>query len=398
MNIDDRSSLSIEGAPLEPLTVRVIEEAAAWDAIRHDWDVLHSISPTASTALDFTWLRQWWRVYGPVYGADGLRIVTLWHGRRLAGALPLYLSRAPGRMVAVRCLRFISTGEAEFEETCADYLDLLHEPGDEEACTRLAWSAIDAMGWDTLSLMDMSERTPLLRWRDQLPARRRFKVVPRGSCPIARIDAGFEAYLQQLSSKARMRARQEIRKVEGTGAVFELATQADADIYFEDLIRVHQERWTADGQPGCFAAPRFTEFHRHLVREWVGSGRAILGRLSHRGHACAMLYGFVTGDKFDLYQLGTRSVEGGVIHSPGMAANLLLMALLGEKGVARYDFLRGATKFKKSLTSEQCSLISLECRRPTPRAQLELIELQLRRVVRKILKLVFNRRYDRNLP
>ncbi|HXS04760.1 MAG TPA: GNAT family N-acetyltransferase [Rhodanobacter sp.] len=391
MNVDVRDSLSVGSTRPELLTVRVIEDAAAWDAIRCDWDALHAVSPTASTTLEFTWLRQWWRIYGPVYGAGGLCVITLWRGADLAGALPLYRSRTPGSVAAARCLRFISTGEAEFEETCADYLDLLHLPGDEEVCARAAWDAIDAMDWDTLILLDMPERASLLRWRDARSARRRSALVSRGSCPIARIGSGFEAYLEQLSSKTRMRARQELRKVERAGAVFELATEADLDTYFDDLIRIHQERWTADGQPGCFAAPRFTAFHRSLVREWVGSGRAILGRLSYRGQACVLLYGFVTGDKFDLYQLGTKSVEGGVIHSPGMVANLLLMARLSTMGVARYDFLRGVTTFKRSLTNEQCNLVSLECRRRTPRAQLELIEFQLRRFARKILKLLFRR-------
>jgi CelD/BcsL family acetyltransferase involved in cellulose biosynthesis len=391
MNVNRRDSLSVESSFPEPLVVRVIGEAAAWDAIRHDWDALHAISPAASTALEFTWLREWWRIYGPVYGSGGLCIITLWRGARLAGALPLYRSRIPGSLAAAHCLRFISTGEEEFEETCADYLDLLHAPGDDEACARAAWGAINAMDWDTLSLQDMPEQTPLLRWRDACYARGRLALISRGSCPIARIGSGFEAYLQQLSSKTRARARQELRKVERAGAVFELATEADLDVYFEDLIRIHQERWTADGQPGCFAAPRFTAFHRCLVREWVGSGRAILGRLSHRGQACVLLYGFVTGDKFDLYQLGTKSVEGGVIHSPGMVANLLLMARLSTMGVARYDFLRGATTFKKSLASEQCSLVSLECRRRTWRAQFERIEFQLRRSARGTHKLLFRR-------
>ena len=40
-------------------------------------------SPTASPPLRWEWLRQWWRVYGPVYGGRGLRIVTVHRGGHL---------------------------------------------------------------------------------------------------------------------------------------------------------------------------------------------------------------------------------------------------------------------------------------------------------------------------
>lgn len=376
------------GLPESAPSLRVIGDVAAWDAIRADWDALYQASPTASTPLDFTWLRHWWDVYGPVYGRGGLRIITLWRGARLVGVLPLYLDVGRGGRLGVRCLRFLSTGEAEFEEVCADYLDLLHLPDEEMACAKAAWRAIDAMAWDTLELLDLSEHSALLRWRSAFPRHARLQPVSRDACPIAFIGDGFEAYLARLSSKSRMRARQEMRKVERSGAVFELADAAEAERYFDELIRIHQERWMADGRPGCFAAPRFTEFHRRLVREWVASGRVILARLSHQANTFVVLYGFVTGRKFDLYQLGVMPDERAVIHSPGMAANLLLMAQLAGREMDRYDFLRGTSAFKKSLTTEQCGMVCLACRRPTMRAAFGEVRHLLLRAGRKVGQLV----------
>lgn len=374
--------------PIEPLTVRVIQDTAAWDAIRTEWDQLYAASPTAATPLDFLWLRGWWRVYAPVYGVGGLRIITLWRGRALVGALPLYISCARGGALAARCLRFLSTGEAEHEETCPDYLDLLHLPGEEAACVRAAWAAVDAIEWDMLELLDLAQDSPLVRGRELLPRRIPIRVVTRGGCPIANIEDGFERYLMQLSSKTRMRARQEIRKAEQSGVVLELATEADAEAYFNDLIRLHQARWIAEGKPGCFSAARFTQFHHGLLQAWSGSGRLVLARLSHQGEAYVVLYGFVTGGKFDLYQLGVASIEGTRIHSPGMVANLLLMAKLVERGVARYDFLRGISPFKKSLTTEHRDLVSLQCHRLGPRVVLDQASRLLTRVRRKLRRMV----------
>jgi len=371
---------------IEPLVVRVIQDVAAWDAVHEEWDRLYAASPTASTPLDFVWLRSWWRVYASVYGAGGLRIITLWRGSVLSGALPLYIAGA-GR-VAARCLRFVSTGEAEYEEICPDYLDLLHLPGEETACAEATWLAIDGIKWDTLELLDLPQNSPLVRGLEFFPRRRRTRITTRGGCPIANLDGGFDKYLTQLSSKTRMRARQEIRKAEKSGVLFELATEADSDAYFDDLIRLHQARWMTEGKPGCFSAPRFTEFHRSLLPAWTKSRRLILARLSHQGKAYVVLYGFVTGAKFDLYQLGVASIEGTNIHSPGTLANLLLMAQLAGRGVNRYDFLRGNSEFKKSLTTEHRDLVCLQCRRLTSRALLDQATRLLTRLFRKISRAV----------
>lgn len=369
------------------LSVRIIDDVGAWDAIREDWDHLYQVSPTASTPLDFIWLRTWWEIYGPVYGGGGLRIITLWRESQMVGALPLYLDTGRGAYFGTHCLRFISTGEEEFEETCPDYLNLLHLPEDGMACAHAAWQAMDAMQWDTLELLDLPDDTPLIRARPTFFSDARLQVLERGDCPVAFIGDGFECYLTQLSSKSRMRARQEIRKVERSGAVFELASVTETGQYFDELIRIHQERWVGNGQPGCFAAPRFTAFHRRLVHKWAADGRVVLARLSLDANAFVVLYGFVTNRKFDLYQLGVKSDVQGAIHSPGLAANLLLMAHLVEQGTDRYDFLRGSSTFKKSLTTEQRALICLACKRPTARALLGEFRQLLWRVARKFARL-----------
>ena len=246
-----------------------------------------------------------------------------------------------GRPTAARCLRFISTGEAESEETCADYLDLLYLPGEEAACACAAWTAVNAMTWDLAKWVDLPSGSPLLNERSGWPAGAHPRLVERGSCPVAELEGGFDSYLARLSAKTRMRARQEMRKAERVGMTLELADAATVEACFADLVRLHQQRWNAEGKPGCFASARFTQFHRRLVHEWIGSGRVVLARLSCEGKACAVLYGFVTGTKFDLYQLGVVPMEGAGIHSPGLAANMLLMEHLAAGGITHYDFLRG---------------------------------------------------------
>jgi CelD/BcsL family acetyltransferase involved in cellulose biosynthesis len=347
------------------ITTRVIQDETEWDAIRDDWNALYALSPYSSTALDFAWLRGWWRVYGSLYGAGGLRIVTVWRGSRMVGAIPLYRNRGPGGALGGRHLRFISTGEAEHEETCPDYLNLLCLRGEEAVCVDSIWAEVGRMAWDRLEFLDLAEDSPLLRAQTIPDTIRSFS---RGGCPVSDLAGGFEAYLARLSSNSRQQARRILREGERAGTHLELIGVEQATSIFNLLVKLHQERWTSDGKPGAFAAPRFVEFHRSLVAEWLPSGRAVLARLSLGEDPVAVLYGFVTGHKFDFYQSGVRREIDGPLRSPGSLAHLLLMRALTERGVTAYDFLRGSSSYKLRLATRENQLVGVRIWRPTLRA------------------------------
>ena len=347
------------------LKTRVIQNEPEWDVIRDDWDALHASSPYSSTPLNFDWLRGWWRVYGTFYGTGGLRVVTAWRGSRLVAALPLYLGCGVGGSFGDRHLRLISTGEAEHEETCPYYLNILCLPGEESACVDSMWDEVGRMAWDRLEFLDLSEDSPLLRARTIPFTLRQFS---RGSCPVSDLGGGFEAYLGRLSSNVRQQSRRLLREGERAGAHFELVGVEQATDVFNHLVKLHQERWTLDGKQGVFAAPRFTEFHRNLIEQWLPRGRAVLARLSLAGDPVAVLYGFVTRKKFDFYQSGVQRETGGLLKSPGNLAHLLLMRALTERGITEYDFLRGSSSYKQRLATQENQLVGVRVWRPTPRA------------------------------
>lgn len=343
------------------LTVRLIREDEEWDALRPAWDRLYAASQYAAPPLDFMWLRWWWRIYGPVYGSGGLHVITAWRGAELVGALPLYRS---GRFAGVRRLRFVSTGEAEFEETCPDYMNLLCLDGDEDACIEAVRGCLDWIDWDHLELLDLPEGSSLLR--AAVPGFAR--AFSRGGCPVADLAGGFEAYLGRLSSNSRQQARRLLREGERAGATFAIVAPDQADEAFDDLVRLHQSRWAADGMLGAFSAPRFVAFHREITRVWLADGRAVLARLFLEDEPVAVLYGFVTGPRFHFYQSGVRRGGTERLRSPGILAHLLLMRALADTGVTEYDFLRGTTSYKQRLATRQNRLAGLRAWRSTLRA------------------------------
>jgi CelD/BcsL family acetyltransferase involved in cellulose biosynthesis len=374
----------VETPQNQPLTTRVILDEHSWDAIRNDWDALYAASPSASTPLDFRWLRGWWRVYGPVYGSGGLRIVTVWKASELVGALPLYEERGPGGSRWTRTLRFISTGEEEKEETCPDYMNLLYLPAHERACVELAWREISRMAWDQLELLDLPEDSPLV-FAGSLP----FEARPfsRGSCCVADLGDGLEAYIARLSPKARRNARRLLREGEREGLQFQLTTAEQSDEAFGDLVTLHQQRWTAGGQAGVFAAASFVQFHRELLRDWLPDGRVVLARLSKAEAPVAVVYGFVTKGRFEAYLQGAQRGKIGSVESPGILIHLLLMRAFTEQGVASYDFLRGSSFYKERLATRENALVGIRAWRRTPRAAAGRVIGLAGRVVRKVRRL-----------
>jgi len=346
------------------LTSRVIEHEAEFDAIRRDWEALYRASATAAPPLDHAWLRAWWRVYQPAIQAASLRVVTVWRATTLIGACPLYSHRENSGVYRIRHLRMVSTGEAEDEETCPDYLNILSLRGEEALCARLVWREIRRMAWDHLELLNLAGSSPLLRPEVLPPNMHPFSM---GTCPVADLTGGFEAYLRRISSNGRQQARRLLREGDLAGARFAIVGINQVPDVFDELIRLHQDRWADEGLPGVFAAPRFVEFHRNLIARWLPAGRAVLARLSLDARPVAVLYGFVTGSKFDFYQSGV-DLTTGLLRSPGNLSHLLLMKALIDRRVTTYDFLRGSAPYKKRLATGESHLAGIEIWRPTVRA------------------------------
>ena len=221
--------------------------------------------------------------------------------------------------------------------------------------------------WDHLELVNVSEHSPLVRAGGIPGISGTSRTIDQGTCPIANLEGGFEAYLKRLSGHTRQWVRRLLREGDRSKAIFELASEATVDQFFSDLVRLHQERWRSQGKPGCFASSRFLEFHQVLARQWVPEGNAVLARLTHEGQPVAVIYGFISGSKFDFYQSGVARVPPHPLSSPGNLANLLLMERLLKQGITRYDFLRGSSLYKDRLSTEQNRLFNLHLWRLTIR-------------------------------
>src|SRR5438046_3023316 len=117
----------------------------------------------------------------------------------------------------------------------------------------------------------------------------------------------------------------------------------------------------------------------------VSTGFAVLARLRAADGILAVLYGFVVGDKFSLYQSGRVQDRHGHVASPGTAANLMLMRDLRERGVARYDFLAGEAFYKERLSTDYQSFRDIRVWNRTWRVAARTVYGGLKRRVMRLL-------------
>ncbi len=333
------------------VTWQVLTDLDEWDRLAPEWEALFSQADAPSMCLHWHWLRTWWEVYGSTYaaGASALRIISIRRDARLIGVVPLYLRARTWSTLGTRRLMFISTGEAEFEETCPDYLDLLHAPGDDVHCLPAIRQAMTAVG--SRHVVEMQSVPAASSLRYLCADTSGTTMLQPGTCPIADLSDGFDSYVSRLAPRMRTTMRRLIRLAGDQGLTLTIAaTPGQGEAFLDDLIALHQARWQRVGQPGCFAAARFTAFHRALVRLWAPQGRAILARVGNADSPLTVLYGFLNGRTFHFYQSGTAAASQSV-PSPGITAHAMLMSALAARGVKTYDFLRGTAEYKLRLAT-----------------------------------------------
>jgi CelD/BcsL family acetyltransferase involved in cellulose biosynthesis len=357
------------------VVAEVCSSAEIFGKLEAEWRALFAVSPSAAPPLLWEWQSEWWRLLGPLYDTDGngLRLIAVRRDSRLIGILPLYLGRTAGGHIAARRLCFVSGGEREGEDVTPEYLDLLSAPGEEHACLEAIAKRLQPgaeVPWDVLELENLRADSPLLSWAEawagEVGARLRRAEV---ASPVADLTDGMEAYLLRKSAKQRNRFRQLLRCEELPGVRFELASgPSESRVFFEQMLDLHLAHWRALGRTTSLASSRVVEFHLSLVERLASPGHVMIGRVCQNARVLAVVHGFVVNRKFDFYQSGVLYAEDLPVASPGVAAHLLMMRSLAERGVTTYDFLGGAAEYKRRLATGQQVLVGVRIVRPTMRS------------------------------
>lgn len=337
-------------------------EPCAFEHVAAVWPQLLARTRPRAPMLDLDWIAGWWRLHGSE-GQPLLVLVTDGDGSPV-GLAPLYrrnATRSPRDWL--RTVHFLGTGEPERDELMGEYNTWLAAPEAMSEVTRAVASCLAERraSWDRVRLERLrpearihAELSDLLApclasaELDQLPTYR------------SRALGAVDDYVARLpSANFRHRCRRALRAARDLGV--ELVRAADAAeraSMLAELRRLHQQRWSARGQPGVFASPVFTAFHE----EWLARAdedHAWLVGLRHQQRFLAVRYYLRAGDTLYDYVSGVDTTAPAAL-APGLALHLLTLDACQNAGVRVYDFMAGDQEYKRQLAYEHDVAITVD--------------------------------------
>jgi len=313
----------------------------AFRRLAGEWDELLTHSACNHPFMSWTWMHHWWQHYGQ---DKRLALVTVRENGRLIGLAPLCQDTEPGRF-GTRILRFMGTGKV-----CSEYLSFMLRNGHELDGSRAIVDFLceQAVGrWDLLELTEMCTASVMTAAIEQALEDRNetYYCGPGWNYYLVRLSGSWEEYLKSVSSSRRGRVRRMIRRLEKDGGRFQLVERPEElPKAWDHLIRLHQLRWTARDEPGCFTSERFERFHRSLLEPMLAQGRLFLSVLYVGDEAIAANYALRTDGRVYCYQSGLDPAWGK--YQPGHALTAFGIREATARGVRTYDLLGGDPQAK----------------------------------------------------
>ena len=354
------------------MIVKVVNSWVELALHQDDWAALLERSSCNEPTLSPMWMAAWWRVFG---GEDGrvIRAVLLYDHGRLVGLAPLLARTVRYRnLIPIRRIELIASGEPEADEICSDYVGLIAERGMERQVAHAVVNALvqGSLGsWDELVLDVMNAESPMTEHtirqlrRACLPV----ELVERRPCPYTPLPSRWDDYLSRLSSSDRYLVRRSVRDLEkwagGSIEVEHAKSGAELAIGQQILIDLHGQRWQQAGTGGVFSSEKFLRFHRLIMPALLEQGQLDLMWLRCKGEPIAAIYNIIWDNKVYFYQCGRRTDLPKKIR-PGIAMHAYAMQHAIAMGRTSYDFLSGASRYKKQLAQGVTPLVQVRATRP----------------------------------
>jgi CelD/BcsL family acetyltransferase involved in cellulose biosynthesis len=331
------------------MNIRRISSLADLAPLASAWNRLTRGVPFRS----WEWLSTWWEHYGERRhnGRPNLELFVLCveEDGELIALAPWYIETFPlhGRVV-----QFLGSGPV-----CTDYMSVLCKPGWESKSARIlgqwlsntAGGTAEENGWDQIELDGIDAGDEIMhRLADEL-LRCGSLVHCRPGMPCWRValPGCWDEYLSTLSKSHRKELRALRRQMFDSGRATLRTARSESELNegWRTLIDLHQRRRRSLGEPGCFAAPRFEQFHSDVVRRLLPGGQLRLHWLELDGDAVAAEYHLAGANGvIYAYQSGIEIEALGV--APGRLITLAILRQAIADGYSGFDLLRGDEPYK----------------------------------------------------
>jgi len=182
-------------------------------------------------------------------------------------------------------------------------------------------------------------------------SRRGFRVTRESQdvCPYFDLPSSFEELLKGYSSNMRKIVRRTLRRYSQRVQMVDFREMKDLETVLQEARRLHRLSRAERGDTGSFERAGYIEFHRELVQTLSDKDVIYIKFLSSGQNMIAFRYGFIVDGVYYDYQTGYDPSFSE--WRPGFIALAMVVQDLIDRGVRRFDFLRGDEEYKRHWAS-----------------------------------------------
>lgn len=166
----------------------------------------------------------------------------------------------------------------------------------------------------------------------------------------------FDDYLDQLSRKERHELRRKTRRFEESFPTSTVTTATPATLMIDIATFLGMHRGS-EGMKGKFMGPHRAIFFSRVAEAFQPTGMLSLDFMSSSGDTIASTFSLIYGDTFYLYNSAYEPSFRRT--SPGLVLASRLIERCIALGFRRFDFLRGAERYKFDLGAQALPLHSV---------------------------------------
>ncbi len=314
--------------------VDVVRDDERFFALQPEWDSCLRTMPGGDFFLSHAWLRAWRRTIGR---EAALRVFVLRDDDGILAAAPL--CRRRGRWYGVPVREMVWLGDGTSDRT-----QLLVRGGDRTAAA-LLWRRLAAH--DEGQQMARLEEVPVGSVTAEVARVEtgRLGREPSSTLPWVRLSGSWEEIEARLPRKFRWELRTRPKVFAGWG-VWGQGVVRGTEVAGCLAEVAELERTSAKASRGYafFQDRKNYDFFRHLLADPTFPAEPVLFTLRVDGALIAYVLGFVHRGVLSVYNIAFRpGFEKG---SPGKWLWHQAMRWAHERGLAEFDFLRGASEMK----------------------------------------------------
>jgi CelD/BcsL family acetyltransferase involved in cellulose biosynthesis len=307
-----------------------------FEDLRPDWEDLCRKSPASLLFSSPSWCEAWWRHFGK---DNELFLGAVTEQKYIIGIAPLRLKDG--------ILHFIGS------DNVCDFIDFIVEPGKEDVFFTALRQHLAHANHKTLDLSPLLANSTAFRWLSSLAQDGKTEVSSTEDDVTLALDLppDLPSYLSLLNSKQRHEIlRKERRLLEEGDVSYEVKPEAaagDVEIFL-DFFRESRE------DKNRFLTAEMESFFRDIIESAAIDRTLRLGMLKlNQVHIAATLC-FDHRDEIYLYNSGYNPAYRPL--SAGLLSKYYSIKHSIENGKSRYDFLRGAERYKYHLGGSETQL------------------------------------------